>query len=316
VQRRRPPRSSLAGAAVSECASKHPSRHVSSSSHEEIDYRGDSKNTGASPSRCVRSRFLSRTGRAKRRCMRRALSALMSARSLAARAALPAGAASSRGAAASVRRLSAYSARAPPPPGGGRFGATWQPPARPAVAAQQQGLAPMDEYGDVGTSPHVPPLEVVPWTKEQKNSVNLIGNVGSMDVRQLSSGKTKATIGLAVDAGIPPGQTERVTEWCGGESSLSVPHGPVATVCAPPTRPRTHTHVCGNSRPRAPRVLSRVPHAPAACAGTMWRCGMGWRSRWPSTRPRAPSWPSPAGLSRPSAAALLSERVRPTRACH
>jgi hypothetical protein len=148
--------------------------------------------------------------------MHRALSALMSAKCLAARAALPAGGVASSRSAVSVRRLSAYGARAAaPPPSAGRFGSAWQPPARPGVAAQQQGLAPMDDYGDVDTSQGSPPLELVPWTKEQKNSVNLIGSVGSVDVRQLASGKTKATIGLAVDAGIPPGQTERVTDWCG-----------------------------------------------------------------------------------------------------
>jgi hypothetical protein len=76
----------------------------------------------------------------------------------------------------------------------------------------------MEEYGEQGASPGAPPLEVVSWDKDKVNSVQLLGTVGIMEVRQLSSGKTKASFGLAVNKPMPPGG-ERQSDWCARDAA-------------------------------------------------------------------------------------------------
>lgn len=77
-------------------------------------------------------------------------------------------------------------------------------PARQVVA--RDGMAPLESYADA------PPLEVVPWSKETANTVNLTGTVGQLDVRRLASGKTKAQIRLAVRK--PATDQDQESDWC------------------------------------------------------------------------------------------------------
>lgn len=76
-------------------------------------------------------------------------------------------------------------------------------PARQVVA--RDGMAPLESYADA------PPLEVVPWSKETANTVNLTGTVGQLDVRRLASGKTKAQIRLAVRK--PATDQDQESDW-------------------------------------------------------------------------------------------------------
>ena len=103
-----------------------------------------------------------------------------------------------------VRRFSAVRATAVRAPlSRTAFGAS---PARQAVVARDN-VASLESYAGP------PPLEVVPWTKEASNTVTLTGTVGSVDVRRLATGKTKANLRLAVRKTVP-GDAEPETDWC------------------------------------------------------------------------------------------------------
>lgn len=89
------------------------------------------------------------------------------------------------------------------------------PPFRGAVAASpaRQAVVARDSITSLESFSDAPPLEVVPWTKEASNTVTLTGTVGAVDVRRLSTGKTKATMRLAVRKTVPGG-AEPETDWC------------------------------------------------------------------------------------------------------
>ena len=80
-------------------------------------------------------------------------------------------------------------------------------PARQAVVARDN-ITSLESYACP------PPLEVVPWTKEASNTVTLTGTVGFVDVRRLASGKTKASLRLAVRNVKPGGDADDDTDWC------------------------------------------------------------------------------------------------------
>jgi hypothetical protein len=89
------------------------------------------------------------------------------------------------------------------------------PPFRGAVAASpaRQAVVARDSITSLETYSDAPPLEVVPWSKEALNTVMLTGTVGAVDVRRLASGKTKATLRLAVRKPMPGG-ADPETDWC------------------------------------------------------------------------------------------------------
>ena len=116
--------------------------------------------------------------------------------------AVPRPEAAARGRAA--RHLSAVRVGAHSPP---FRSAAAESPARQSVAARAS-ITSLESYSAA------PPLEVVPWTKEASNTVTLTGTVGAVDVRRLSTGKTKASIRLAVRNKAPPGEAEPDTDWC------------------------------------------------------------------------------------------------------
>jgi hypothetical protein len=88
------------------------------------------------------------------------------------------------------------------------------PPFRGVMAASpRQAVVARDSITSLETYSDAPPLEVVPWTKETSNTVTLTGVVGAVDVRRLATGKTKATMRLAVRKPMPGG-AEPETDWC------------------------------------------------------------------------------------------------------
>ena len=103
-----------------------------------------------------------------------------------------------------VRRLSAV-----------RATAVRAPLSRTAFAASpaRQAVASRDNVTSLESYAGPPPLEVVPWTKEASNTVTLTGTVGSVDVRRLATGKTKASLRLAVRKTMA-GDAEPETDWC------------------------------------------------------------------------------------------------------
>ena len=110
-----------------------------------------------------------------------------------------------------ARRLSAMRALGGhTPPFRSAVGAS---PARHAVVARDS-VASLETYSDA------PPLDVVPWTKEASNTVTITGTVGALDVRRLSTGKTKATMRLAVRKPVP-GAAEPETDWCAKASACA-----------------------------------------------------------------------------------------------
>ena len=154
-----------------------------------------------------------------------------------------------------ARRLSAV--RAPgahSPPFQNAFAAS---PARQAVVARDS-IASLESYSDA------PPLDVVPWTKEAANTVTLTGTVGAVDVRRLSTGKTKASIRLAVRNRAAPGEAEPDTDWCAAPPAHASRH---CTLLARGCGYFAHRCGCGcrrNWAAVADSLGSRLGHRPAA----------------------------------------------------
>ena len=119
-------------------------------------------------------------------------------------------------------------------------------PARQAVVARDN-MSSLESYAGP------PPLEVVPWTKEASNTVTLTGTVGAVDVRRLASGKTKASLRLAV-RNKQAGDAEADTDWCAAPPArLARPRQLSACTCG-----RLRRHCGGDCRRNCP--------APGSCS--------------------------------------------------